>query len=264
MPFTVSDAPKAVRDALPKQALKIWVAACNSALKQYKGDETTAYKVAWNAVKAKYKRTQDGEWVAKADGAVASLLAAIAKLLGHDVGETSDEDGPSSPRSEVPDALVPGPDAAAAPPAAGPDPAPGPSLKAEAAEATITATVLKVDAPKRLVWGWASVIEEGGRAVVDKQGDVITQDELVAAVHDFTKTARAARVMHDGVDLGEVVETCVFTRDLQKALGVDMGKVGWLLGMEMPAAVVERVARGELSMFSIGGQAIREEITDGD
>lgn len=130
-------------------------------------------------------------------------------------------------------------------------------------EVRMTAKVLKVDTAKRLVWGWASVIEEGGKAVVDKQGDVIGEDELLAAVHDFHKSARAARVMHDGVDMGEVVEGLVFTRSLQKALGVDLGRVGYLLGMEMPADVVARVASGDLTMFSIGGTAVREELADG-
>ena len=126
------------------------------------------------------------------------------------------------------------------------------------AEATLTAEVLKVDAPKRKVWGWASVVERDGRAVVDKQGDLITPDELQAAVHDFVKNARKARVMHDGIDVGEVVDSIVLTRELQDSLGINV-PVGWVLGMEMPAETIARVESGELSMFSIGGSAVREE-----
>jgi hypothetical protein len=131
-------------------------------------------------------------------------------------------------------------------------------------DASLTAEVLKVDVEKRLVWGWFSVIKEGGKPVVDSQGDVIEEPELVAAAHGFSKAYRHAKVMHQGEAIGDVVESVVLTEGLQAALGVDLGKVGWLGCMELPAEIVAKVESGELPMFSIGGRAIREEITDGD
>jgi cation transport regulator len=196
MPYTAATAPKAVKDALPAAALKIWVAACNSALKQYPKEET-AFKVAWAAVKQKYRQDKDGNWVA------------IKKV-------------------------------------------------------EIRGDILKVDKATRLVWGWGSVAEVDGVPVTDSQGDQIDPAELQAAVHDYVKSLRHAKVMHEGEVVGEVVDSFVWTADLQKAFGVDFGRVGWALGMEMPAEVVERVEAGEYGAFSIAGTAARLEIPDAE
>ena len=69
MPYdNLKDLPKSVRDALPKHAQEIYLAAFNSALEQYedakdrKGDdsqEEVAHKVAWAAVKQKYNKDGD-------------------------------------------------------------------------------------------------------------------------------------------------------------------------------------------------------------
>jgi cation transport regulator len=74
MPYTkVSELPDSVTDNLPKHAQEIYMEAYNSAWDQYsdpddrRGDasrEETAHKVAWSAVKNKYKK-QDGKWVKK-------------------------------------------------------------------------------------------------------------------------------------------------------------------------------------------------------
>ena len=74
MPYAkVSELPDSVTDNLPKHAQEIYKEAYNSAWDQYsdsddrRGDasrEETAHKVAWSAVKNKYKK-QDGKWVKK-------------------------------------------------------------------------------------------------------------------------------------------------------------------------------------------------------
>lgn len=74
MPYDkLSELPKNVRDNLPKAAEKIFKEAYNSAWDQYKNPEDrkgnasreeVAQKVAWSAVKKKYKK-KDGEWVKK-------------------------------------------------------------------------------------------------------------------------------------------------------------------------------------------------------
>ena len=63
MPYTVENPPDAIK-GLPKHAIEIWVAAFNSAFKQYKGDEGKSAGTAWAAVKMKYKKVDD-KWVAK-------------------------------------------------------------------------------------------------------------------------------------------------------------------------------------------------------
>ncbi|MEQ8821740.1 MAG: putative cation transport regulator ChaB [Sumerlaeia bacterium] len=63
--------PEAVQKHLPPHAQDIYKEAFNSAFDQYKspkdrkGDasrEETAHKVAWNAVKGKYSKGDDGNW----------------------------------------------------------------------------------------------------------------------------------------------------------------------------------------------------------
>ena len=64
MPYSIDNPPEKIKD-MPKHAQEIFISAFNNALKQYEGDEERANKVAYNAVKAKYKQDKDGNWVAK-------------------------------------------------------------------------------------------------------------------------------------------------------------------------------------------------------
>lgn len=72
MPYrTKSELPKGPKDVLPPKAQEIYREAYNNAYDQY-GDkgkrrgsqsrEETAGKVAWAAVKKKYKKSDDGKW----------------------------------------------------------------------------------------------------------------------------------------------------------------------------------------------------------
>lgn len=69
-----ADLPESVREGLPEHAQDIYREAYNSAWQQYKdpekrrGDESreaTAHQVAWAAVKDKYEKNRQGEWVKK-------------------------------------------------------------------------------------------------------------------------------------------------------------------------------------------------------
>ena len=72
MPYdSVWDLPDSMKKNLPKRAKEIYLAAYNSAWEQYakpkdrRGDDTreeTAHKVAWAAVKKKYRK-KDDEWI---------------------------------------------------------------------------------------------------------------------------------------------------------------------------------------------------------
>jgi len=64
MPYTVENPPEAL-EGLPKHLVEIWVAAFNSAFKQYKGDEGKSAGTAWAAVKSKFHKNEKGDWVAK-------------------------------------------------------------------------------------------------------------------------------------------------------------------------------------------------------
>lgn len=122
----------------------------------------------------------------------------------------------------------------------------------------IKAQIKKIDEDKRLVYGWANVIEVGGNQVVDYQKDTIDEEELVQAAHDFVENSRVAKVSHNGGQKGTIVESLVFTRELQKQLGIDLNMTGWLIGVKVnDEPTWQSIKKGDLKMFSIGGQAYK-------
>ena len=65
MPYkSIDDLPEGVRNALPKKAQEIFLKAFNAAWNEYGHDEEKAMKIAWGAVKKKYKKVGD-KWVPK-------------------------------------------------------------------------------------------------------------------------------------------------------------------------------------------------------
>lgn len=71
-----SDLPDAITDNLPSHAQDIFKEAYNSAWDEYKrpddrdgndSREEVAFKVAWAAVKKKYHKNEDGNWVSNED-----------------------------------------------------------------------------------------------------------------------------------------------------------------------------------------------------
>jgi cation transport regulator len=75
MPYkNTGDLPENARQNLPEGVRAIFKEAYNSAWEQYRdeakrkddsGREETANKVAWAAVKKKYKKNEKGDWVKK-------------------------------------------------------------------------------------------------------------------------------------------------------------------------------------------------------
>lgn len=110
----------------------------------------------------------------------------------------------------------------------------------------------------------SKVVERDGTPVVDRQGDIIPVDELEAAAKAFMLDSRAADVMHDTQAVGKVFESYVSTPEKRAAQGYGDPTdqtVGWWVGMEVPQDVFKRVQSGELRAFSIGGAAVREDVT---
>lgn len=119
----------------------------------------------------------------------------------------------------------------------------------------------KADATGRFVRGWASVIEKDGKPVEDFQGDVIEMAELRKAAHRFVTDARVAKAMHKGEKVGEVVESVLIDDAFAKAVGMTDTRRGWWIGMEvLNKGIRERVRKGELRAFSIGGRGRREKM----
>lgn len=123
---------------------------------------------------------------------------------------------------------------------------------------SISVPVAKLDEEQRCVYGWASVISEGGQVVTDLQGDQIEVGDLVKAAHDFMLASREGGDMHEVVGIGKVVESMVLTPAIQQTLGIDLKKIGWLIGMKISDdGVWARAKSGELAAFSIGGSGAR-------
>lgn len=124
--------------------------------------------------------------------------------------------------------------------------------------------ITKINDELRTVYGWASINSEGGQIVTDLQGDRIDDAEIVKAAHEFMTASRHGGALHaQGTDgrahkMGDIVESIVMTADIQKALGIDLGKTGWFVGYRVDdddawALVKSNVLRA----FSIGGRAKR-------
>lgn len=132
--------------------------------------------------------------------------------------------------------------------------------------------ILKRDDEQRVVYGWASIIEENGRPVVDHHGDIIEPRELERAALQFITDSRAGGFMHaregEGADarvvkVAEVVASFPLTRDIQKAFGINLPHSGWIIGVRvLDDAVWQLVKSGALTAFSIGGSAKRSPMED--
>lgn len=128
-------------------------------------------------------------------------------------------------------------------------------------DSSLEGKILKVDDEQRMVYGWASVVTEKGVPVVDRQGDVIEADTLVKAVNSFMEYVRVGKAMHTGEQVGVVVHSLPVTKEICDALGIQSDREGWVVAYKVyDDNVWAMVKSGELSAFSIGGRANKEEI----
>lgn len=138
----------------------------------------------------------------------------------------------------------------------------GPEVKKmEKTEETVT--IYKTDDDKRLVFGWASVsIKVDGEQLEDHQKDLIDPEDLEEAAYEYVLNFRDTGEEHNqGLrKKGKLVESCVFTAEKQKAMGIPEGilPIGWWIGFKIEDdAAWEKVKNGTYRMFSIEGRANR-------
>lgn len=130
-------------------------------------------------------------------------------------------------------------------------------------------SIRKTDDERRFVFGWLSVaFDERGEQVEDSQGDKIDIEELEQAAYNFVLFYRAAGDAHERIEgIGQLIESMVFTKEKQAALGIPEGVVpeGWWVGFHIDDDKVwEKIKSGEYQGFSIGGRAIREAEEGGE
>lgn len=108
---------------------------------------------------------------------------------------------------------------------------------------------------QRMAYGWASVISDGGKPVVDLQDHVIEGETLVKAAISFMQDARLAKVMHEGDGAGEVL----FAYPVVKGYlpeGITSDREGLIIGIFVKNDEAwEGVKSGKLPAFSIAGSA---------
>lgn len=125
--------------------------------------------------------------------------------------------------------------------------------------------IKKFDDEKRLAFGWASgSLNEEGKIIEDSQGDIIEPDVLESAAYKFVKLYREAGEMHERGGCGVLVESIFFTKEKMAVMGIPEGTlpVGWWIGFEVTDDDTwEGVKKGKFTMFSIEGEAIREEVS---
>jgi hypothetical protein len=127
----------------------------------------------------------------------------------------------------------------------------------------VSGNISKLDVAKRQVFGFASVTTVKSTEVVDLQGDTISDEECENAAYEFVLNSRIAGEMHKKLGVGNLIESIFFSKEKQRALGIDLGKVGWWVGFQVTDdAVWEKVVSGLYKAFSIAGTASWEDVED--
>lgn len=124
--------------------------------------------------------------------------------------------------------------------------------------------VYKARDEEQLVSGWANVaLDKNGEAPLDWQDDVIAPETLEKAAINFMLDYRDSGEMHKGKSKGTVVESIVFTKEKQQAIGIPEGTVpeGWFITVKVhDPEVFAKVKDGTYRMFSIQGTAKRVKL----
>jgi hypothetical protein len=130
------------------------------------------------------------------------------------------------------------------------------------AQKRFTAKILKADEDQRMVFGWASVVENAdGTPVVDSQGDVVMPEELEKSAYRFVLEVRKAGEMHRRTEgVGQLVESVVLTKAKREAMDLPPGPASWWVGFKLSPEVFAKVKSGDYAAFSIGGRGNRKEI----
>lgn len=127
-------------------------------------------------------------------------------------------------------------------------------------------SIYKTDDEKRLVFGWASIsITVEGEQLEDRQKDMIDPEVLEEAAYEYVLHFRDTGEEHIPTmrKKGKLVESCVFTEEKQRAMGIPEGilPVGWWIGFYIEDDDAwERVKNGTYKMFSIEGKAERHPV----
>lgn len=126
-------------------------------------------------------------------------------------------------------------------------------------DVTMDFAISKSNNDLKLVYGWANVsVNANGSIPMDWQDDVIPPEVLEKAAINFMRDYRGSGVQHQGDVQGVVVESLVFTKEVQHTLGIPEGCVpeGWFIVVQLTDQnLFNEVKKGTYKMFSIQGKA---------
>ncbi|MNM08213.1 hypothetical protein D3C81_182790 [compost metagenome] len=124
-----------------------------------------------------------------------------------------------------------------------------------------TFKIAKTAPDQQLVFGWANVAKEAdGSFPLDWDGDVTQPEELEKAAYNYVLKYRETGEQHQGEAVGTLVESMMFTKEKQAALGIPDGIIpeAWWVGFYVPdTEVFAKIKKGEYEMFSVQGKARR-------
>ena len=126
--------------------------------------------------------------------------------------------------------------------------------------------IQKSDDDKMLAFGWANVaVTVGGKQIEDYHDDMIDPEELEQAAYSFVEFYREGGEMHERGGCAILIESMVFIKQKMTAIGIPDGTLpeGWWIGFKVTDPDVwDKVKDGTYPMFSIEGEAVREEIPE--
>lgn len=121
--------------------------------------------------------------------------------------------------------------------------------------------ICKVDAPRKLVFGWAQVCTKEGAPYYDTDNEHFPEDVTLDAWVGFMKDYREHKAMHSGESVGEVVFAFPAFPDILSSLGIQTGNIsGMIVGVKVDdPGVLEKFHSGAYLGFSIGGAAVYQD-----
>jgi hypothetical protein len=124
--------------------------------------------------------------------------------------------------------------------------------------------VFKFDDSEQIVFGWANIaIRKNGQQIQDWQDDLVDVADLEKAAYAFNLEYRDTGEMHKGESVGKMVESFMVTPEKLEKMGLapDSLPLGWWVGFKIDSPeIFAKVKSGQYSMFSVQGQAKREEV----
>lgn len=122
--------------------------------------------------------------------------------------------------------------------------------------------VIKVDAERRLVFGWAQVCTKNGAEYFDTDNQHIPESVTLDAWADFMRNGRVNKAMHSGDQVGDVAFAFPAYDDIFKSLGLQIGdQSGIIVGVYVQDDdVLNKYHTGVYKGFSVGGAVNWEDV----